>query len=273
MSKKSLIFIFLPVFIFVLGAVALLLFKEKTPHEMRVLSNPSLLKKTDFAKRSPKAWGMDLPGVITRIKSDKKVIALTFDACGGESGTGYDSKLIKYLRREKIPATLFVSGSWIDAHRDVLRNLAADPLFEIENHGLRHRPLSVSGRSAYGIKGTRNIEEVFEEIEGNALKIEKATGWRPRFFRSGTAHYDDVGLEILASLGYKAVGFSVNGDGGATYTREKIKKTLAEIEPRSIVIMHFNHPEKDTAEGVMAAVPILKKKGFSFVRLNSCEVE
>jgi len=59
------------------------------------------------------------------------------------------------------------------------------------------------------------------------------------------------------------------GDAGATYSREQVKKALLEARAGSIVIFHFNHPEGDTAEGLMAAIPILEKNGFRFVKLSA----
>ena len=32
-------------------------------------------------------------------------------------------------------------------------------IFQIANHGRKHGPLSVSGKSAYGIKGTENVRK------------------------------------------------------------------------------------------------------------------
>src|SRR4030067_3811448 len=63
-----------------------------------------------FTGRAPQEWGEGVRGVKTRLNTDQKVLALTFDACGGPKGSGYDSKLIEYLESEKIPATLFISG-------------------------------------------------------------------------------------------------------------------------------------------------------------------
>jgi peptidoglycan/xylan/chitin deacetylase (PgdA/CDA1 family) len=40
-----------------------------------------------------------------------------------------------------VPATLFVNARWIEANPRQFRQLAADPLFEIANHGTEHRPL------------------------------------------------------------------------------------------------------------------------------------
>ena len=57
----------------------------------------------------------------------------------------YDSSLINFLKEEKIPATLFISGRWIDANYDTFIKLSKDTLFEIENHGLRHKPSQPAG--------------------------------------------------------------------------------------------------------------------------------
>ena len=105
-----------------------------------------------------------------------RVIALTFDACGGPGGSGYDQALIDFLRRHEVPATLFLNSRWIDANPAAFRLLAAEPLFEIANHGTRHRPLSVTGRSAYGIPGTRNAGEVYDEVAGNQAKLTRLLG-------------------------------------------------------------------------------------------------
>src|SRR5450631_1235073 len=85
-------------------------------------------------------WGEFVNGVDEKILTQKKIIAFTFDACGGKNGNGYDKDLIDYLRKEKIPATLFVTGKWIDSQFNSFLDLSRDNLFEIENHGLNHRP-------------------------------------------------------------------------------------------------------------------------------------
>jgi peptidoglycan/xylan/chitin deacetylase (PgdA/CDA1 family) len=220
-----------------------------------------------FHGRVPQQWAEVLPGVKTRLDTRQKVIALTFDACGSEKD-GYDTKLINFLVQEGVPATLFINSRWIDKNPETFRRLAADKLFEIENHGWLHRPCSVNGKSVYGIRGTANPGEVYDEVEQNAEKIWKLTGRKPGFYRSGTAYYDEVALEIVKALGSQAVGFSVLGDAGATYSAARVKAALLTAVPGSIIICHMNHPEKETAEGVIAAVPELKKRGFRFVRLS-----
>lgn len=221
-----------------------------------------------FAGRTPTQWGETVAGVITHLRPGARGIALTLDACGTGRGKGVDSRLIAFLERESIPATLFVSGRWIEANPDEFRRLAANPLFEIANHGDRHRPASVAGRSVYGIAGTADVAELVDEIELNARRIQDVTGRSPRFFRSGTAYYDEVAVEVAGVLGHRVAGFSVLGDAGATFSAEQVRRALLSATPGDVVILHMNHPESGTAAGVEAAIPLLRARGVRFVTLS-----
>lgn len=221
-----------------------------------------------YAGVKPALWGETIPGVRTRLDTDQKVIALTLDACGSATGKGVDFRLMAFLIREQIPATLFINGRWIDANPELFRQLAANPLFEIANHGIRHKPASSTGRSIYGIAGTKDVGEVVEEIELNARKIEAISGVRPKLYRSGTAYYDDLAVQISQSLGHEVAGFSLLGDAGATWSAAKVKAALLKAVSGDIVLLHMNHPEAGTGAGIMAAVPELQRRGFRFVRMS-----
>ncbi|MEU9451525.1 polysaccharide deacetylase family protein [Streptomyces sp. NPDC048277] len=223
----------------------------------------------EYGHAVPRTWGFDAPGVVHRLPAGQQGIALTFDACGGRGGSGYDSALIDFLRKREVPATLFLNSRWIDANPSVFRALAAEPLFEIANHGTRHLPLSVTGRSAYGIPGTRSAAEVYDEIAGNRAKLTRLLGSPPRFFRSGTAYCDDVAARIVTALGERFVGFSVNGDAGATFSPEQVRTTVGSAPAGSVVICHMNHPDGGTARGIAAAVPRLLAAGRTFVHVSS----
>ncbi|MEU1503507.1 polysaccharide deacetylase family protein [Kitasatospora sp. NPDC005748] len=216
----------------------------------------------------PEEWGLEVSGVITGLPDGARTTALTFDACGGPGGSGYDADLIDLLRANGVPATLFLNARWIDANPAEFEALAGDPLFEIANHGTAHRPLSVAGRSAYGIAGTRDVGEAYDEIAGNAAKLTALLGRPPRFFRSGTAHYDDVATRIVTGLGERVAGFTVNGDGGATFSAAQVRSEVAAAPPGAIVIAHMNHPGGGTAPGFAAALPALLAQGRTFVRLS-----
>ncbi len=233
---------------------------------------PALGLEARFDGLVPSQWGTDVSGVATRFDTSLPIMALTFDACGGPRGDGVDQTLIDLLIREGLPATLFLNGRWIDANPAVTEALIAHPLFEIENHGSHHRPLSVNGRSAYGIAGCTSVAAVIDEVESNHERLSALLGHPPRFFRSGTAYYDEVATQIVAALGETPVSFSVNGDAGATLNAPEMVRALARPAAGAVVIMHMNQPRRATAAGLAAALPSLRASGVQFVTLTGANI-
>lgn len=218
---------------------------------------------------TPTQWGENVTGVKTKISTAKKEIALTFDACGGEYGSEVDYDLIDFLKKEHIPATLFVNQRWITENELLFLDLATNPLFEIENHGTDHAPLSVDGGEAWGIKATDSPEEVYDEIMENHDKVKDLTGLDMKYFRSGTAFYDEIAVEIATRLDYQIVNFDILGDAGATYSSDQVKNALLSAENGSIALLHMNQPNSGTAKGVQKAVPLLEERGFTFILLEN----
>ena len=225
-----------------------------------------------YAGQTPSEWGLTTTGVIQRLGTTDKVVALTFDACGGPTptsgGCGYDRDLIELLRKHRAKATLFLNARWIDANPAVTAELIADPLFEIGNHGLHHLPLSANGRKGYAEQGTHDVGEVYDEVAGNHDKLTRLVGKPPRFFRSGTAHCDEIAVRIVADLGESVVNFSVNGDAGTTFTAAQVVASLRTAKAGDIVISHFNRPPRETAEGYAVGLPALLARGLRTVTLS-----
>ncbi|SEJ01404.1 Peptidoglycan/xylan/chitin deacetylase, PgdA/CDA1 family [Arthrobacter sp. yr096] len=220
----------------------------------------------EFTGRRPREWGLHVTGVVNN--SQSRQVVLTFDACGGPGGSGCDEVLLQTLRRLKVPATLFLNSRWIQANPTLSAELAADPLFELANHGTSHLPLSVNGKSAYGIAGTPTAAAAYDELMGNQAVMQELSGKTPRFFRPGTAYYDEVAVEMTRRLGLLPVNFTVNGDGGATYAAATVATEVGKVVPGDIVISHFNRPAAGTAAGYARALPRLLDRGVSFGRLG-----
>lgn len=221
----------------------------------------------------PQQWGLDVDGVHGRLvnsgSASAPTLALTFDACGGPGGSGVDDELLEVLTGAGVPATLFLNLRWITANPRVVERLAVNPLFELANHGSRHLPLSVDGRSAYGIGGTRSAAEAVDEVWENHEVLTSITGSPPRWFRSGTAHYDEVATKVAVALGEQPVGFTTNGDFGATASSDQVRAQLVVAPAGGIVIAHMNQPGSGTAAGVASAVAYLQASGADFVTLGA----
>ena len=247
-----------------------------------------------FIGNSPELWGEHIPGTTNMLShvwesrqhpaagnytltpqatagpvpQSTGTLALTLDACGGPKGSGYDAGLIEFLREQRIPATLFLTTSWIHKNPLVARELAADPLFEVAAHGTTHKPASINGRSIYGIKGTANLASLVKEVEGNARDIAAITGKRPRWYRSGTAYYDDIAAAVIRQLGLGIAGYSIAGDEGASLNAEQVEAKVLGAQDGDILLLHMNRPQSGTREGLMQALPKLREKGMAFTRLS-----
>jgi Predicted xylanase/chitin deacetylase len=249
------------------------------------VKNPAFIKQlyrdSDYLKKramishsfehlTPGHWGEFVKGVDEDLVTRNKIVAFTFDACGGPHGSAYDKELIDLLRREKVPATLFVTGKWIDKNLKTFLQLSRDTLFEIENHRFNHQPCAIDGESAYGIKGTPDVPDAFDEIEANELKIMRLTGRRPMFYRSATAFIDEAGVRIAQRLGVTVISFDVlSGDAvPGTPAHEIEKNVLENVRPGAIIIMHFNRPEWNSCEALEKIIPALRKRGYTFARLK-----
>jgi peptidoglycan/xylan/chitin deacetylase (PgdA/CDA1 family) len=269
--------------------VVLYLNATSVAQEAKVYANEAYLKKlmsdsaylhlrnktiSEFSHANPGKWGEFVKGVDEDIDTGKKIVAFTFDACGGKKGNGYDKELIDYLRVEKIPATLFVTGKWIDANFIEFLELSKDTLFEIENHGFNHKPCTLKGDSIYGIHGTKDIADAFDEIEANAFKIEALTHRFPHYYRSATAFTDEGATAMAAALNITTISFQVlSGDAIKRNPASEIESNvLKAVTPGAIIIMHFNHPEWNTFEAMVKIIPVLKEKGYSFVRLGNSKL-
>ncbi len=238
-----------------------------------------------YGGQQPAQWGPALPGTLTRLpasggsgisgtsgrlgtsgapQNGPITVALTFDACGG----GYDVSIIALLRELRVPATLFLAGPWLAAHPAEAADLAADPLFEIANHGARHRPASVTGHAAYGIRGTRSVAEFVDEVESNARRLTTLTGVRPRFYRAATLFCDEVAVRIAADLGQTVAGCSVAADAGATLPAPAVAHNLLAVRSGDILLLHMNKPKAGSGAGLRAALPELLRRGVRFVRLS-----
>lgn len=246
------------------------------PNYLKILykdSSYTNLKKrviSEFVHTQPGRWGEFVRGVDEDIRTHRKYIAFTFDACGGPKRNGYDAELINYMQKEKVPATFFITGKWIDANFRTFLALSKDTLFEIENHGLNHQPCALDGESKYGIHGTANAAQAFDEIEANARKIEALTHHRPRFYRSATAFIDEAGARLASKLGITTISFQVLSGDAVPYTPVPVIEdcVLKNVSPGAIVIMHMNHPEWNTYEAMQKIVPKLREMGYQFVRLE-----
>ncbi|MFA7255904.1 MAG: polysaccharide deacetylase family protein [Candidatus Omnitrophota bacterium] len=240
---------------------------ELEPEDYKLLRE---IITTEFAGQAPHEWGESVSGVKTRLKTEDKVVALGVDACD-LMGKGQDARLIKFLAAENIPATLFLCGEWVDKNSPILKKLAANPLFEIANQGVSRKACSVSGKTANGVPGTGNVEELFGEIEQNARKIEAVTGTLPQYYHPGSGYYDEVAVRIVRALGYEALGSS--GRSSQSLEKRQVLDALANPAAGAIAILGGVSLQSSFVDSVIEAIRKLRSKGYKFVKVSDYPLE
>ncbi|RJN33187.1 polysaccharide deacetylase [Nesterenkonia natronophila] len=217
---------------------------------------------------SPGAFGLEVSGVKLSLPQGSEAVALTLDACGGPQGSAVDEALLETLRDLAVPVTLFINQRWAQANPTTMEGLVAEPLFEIQNHGTDHLPLSVNGRSAYGLQGTTSVAGVYDEIMGNQEFLSAEYGVTCRYFRSGTAHLDEASAQICHDLGITPVNFTINLDKGATLPAQTVGAQVASLSSADIALGHVNDPASGTGPGLAQALPQLLADDVRFITLE-----
>jgi peptidoglycan/xylan/chitin deacetylase (PgdA/CDA1 family) len=201
------------------------------------------------------------PGAVTaaavsRVKTREPVVALTFDACPTRQGNGFDREVFEILRRQQIPATVFVSGRWVEQHWQEARELAQEPLIELGNHSYGHPQFSRLDAAA----GRAEIEATDRLI---AALGRQSVGFRPPFG-------DWAGWLPAQTGGQPVVLWDVvSGDAGGHISPDNmVASVTAEARPGSIIIFHINGRGPHTKKALPRIISRLRARGLRFVTVS-----
>jgi peptidoglycan-N-acetylglucosamine deacetylase len=214
--------------------------------------------------------GVELP-------PDQKLIALTFDLCE-ENGyvSGYDGRIVDYLRAQGIKATFFTGGKWMETHPERAEQLIADPLFEVGSHGLRHLDLSNVNDATLGEEITLT-EAAYARAKAALATRQCLAGAavpqppeRMTLLRFPYGRCNDKALAAAANAGFVSVQWDlVTGDPDPRVSAKTIANTiLAKAHPGAIIVAHANGRGHNTAQALAVALPKLKEQGYSFVTVS-----
>jgi peptidoglycan-N-acetylglucosamine deacetylase len=205
-------------------------------------------------------------------------VALTFDAdmtsrMLAELRTGrvrswYDARIVRYLRATRTPATIFLTGLWTRTYPRVVRSLARDPLFELENHSWDHAAWTPG---CYGLPALRSARRKRAEVLAAAREITGVTGREPRYFRFPGGCHGDADVRLVARAGEQVIGWDVvSGDAFQPDPAPIAAQVLRGVRPGSIVVLHLvgapNAPA--TYAALKAIVPALRQHGYRFVTVE-----
>ncbi len=188
--------------------------------------------------------------------SKEKVLYLTFD-CGYE----YDNlteKVLDTLKEKKVPAAFFCTLDHIKAEPELIARMINEGHI-VGNHSTTHPSFADISRG-----------EMAKEIEETENYLRENFGYCSRFFRFPKGEYTENALDLVASLGYMSVFWSVayndwNTDNiqGKDYAVETV---MSRLHDGAIILLHS--VSRDNAEALGEIIDKARAEGYEFRSLE-----
>jgi peptidoglycan-N-acetylglucosamine deacetylase len=198
--------------------------------------------------------------LLTRIPTNDRVVALTFDACEAGEPMSFDRGVLDYLVTRRIPFTVFASGKFVESNFADVQALAPLDFLEFENHSWNH-PNTMDRFDA---------DAVVDQVSRTHELIAAATGQAPQFFRFPAGNYNEAGLKAVEDLGYRVVHWRwATGDPDRRETANALfDRVVSNVEPGDILIFHINGRGVHTAEALPRIVEQLEADGYRFALIS-----
>jgi cellulose synthase/poly-beta-1,6-N-acetylglucosamine synthase-like glycosyltransferase/peptidoglycan/xylan/chitin deacetylase (PgdA/CDA1 family) len=224
-------------------------------------ATPAGTSRGPLASEGP-ILGWDGQRMVSRARRPGRRIALSFDDGPDPRWT---PRIAETLRRLKVPATFFVVGSQVARHPGVVRSLHAQG-FELGNHTFTHADLA----SLVGWERTLQIGLTENALAG-------VVGVRPRLVRppysSTPAAVTKRQLRALSELTRDGYVIALSNLDGEDWRRPGVEAIVRAITPNGgsggIVLLHDGGGDRsETVAALERVVPLLRARGFQFVRVS-----
>jgi peptidoglycan/xylan/chitin deacetylase (PgdA/CDA1 family) len=198
-------------------------------------------------------------GELVRLQTRQHVVALTFDGGGNADAA---QTVLAVLRRERVPATFFLTGHFVQSYPALAR--AIGRRYPVGNHTVNHLDLLRLSPTA----ATR-------EITRAAVLIRQATGRDTRpYFRFPYGSRNGATLRLVHGLGYASVRWTVDTWGWMGLAEQSVagavRRVVNDLVPGEIVLMHLGSSrDRSTidSKALPAVIRLVRARGYRFVTL------
>lgn len=198
---------------------------------------------------------------LTTLETDRKVVALTFDAGSGNEAV---ASILRTLEAQHVPASFFLTGQFVDAFPGSAQAIASH--YPVGNHTYTHPDLT-----------TLSSSSIRTEIRTAAARIRTVTGQDPRpWFRFPFGAVDARTISVVNAECYVPFRWTVDtlgwkGTSGGQSVSSVVARVTTAARPGEIVLMHVGaHPTDHTtldADALPRIISELRARGYSFVTL------
>ncbi|HLR80859.1 MAG TPA: delta-lactam-biosynthetic de-N-acetylase [Bacillota bacterium] len=188
--------------------------------------------------------------------SGEKNIYLTFDN-GYEQG--YTEDVLDVLKKEKVPATFFVTGHYVKNEPELVKRMV-DEGHIIGNHSYHHPDFTIITKEA--------MQTELEELEEAVAEVSDQK--QLKYLRPPRGLFSEKTLKWANELGYIHIFWSlafadwnVDQQKGWEYAFDQV---MEQVHPGAIVLLHT--VSSDNAEALSHLIQELKKQGYTFKSLD-----
>lgn len=184
--------------------------------------------------------------------SGEKVLYLTFD-CGYEY-ENLTSRVLDTLKEKGVTATFFCTLDHIKKETDLITRMIKEGHI-VGNHSTTHPSFASISR-----------EKMAKELEETENYLRENFGYAAKYFRFPAGEYNESALELVSSLGYRSVFWSVAYDDwdtskvrGKAYATEKV---VSRLHPGAVILLHS--VSKDNADALADIIDTARQQGYRF---------
>ena len=186
------------------------------------------------------------------VETDKKEIAITFDAAYGSDET---VKIINILKEKNVTATFFLVGFWVDKYPDLVKTLDSSGI-EIGSHSNTHPYMSKLSAS-----------QMQAELQTSVDKIKNITGKDVTLFRPPYGDYNDTLVTVAENMNIKPIQWSVDSlDWKGLDTSQMMARITPNVENGSIILFHNNSDH--IVEALPVIIDTLTEQGYTLVHVS-----
>ena len=193
--------------------------------------------------------------ILWDIKTDEKVIALTFDDGPHKK---YTPEILDVLSKHDAKATFFIVGE----------NAEKNPELALRIHDENHE-LAIH---TYTHPFKTNVSNLLKEIKQTHATIYGITGYSPVLFRPVEGQYTDAMIDAIHKEGYKVVMWSWHldtFDWKSPGEKKIINTVLKGAKPGSVVLFHDGGGNREqTVRALKKVLPELEQQGYKFVTIS-----
>lgn len=189
---------------------------------------------------------------IYNVKTDEKVVAISFDAAWGADKT---EKIMEILKEYDANATFFLVGFWVEKYPEIAKKIAENG-FEIGTHSNTHPDMT-----------KLNEEQIKLELETSVKIITDTTGKNVELFRPPYGAYNDTLISSCENLNLTTIQWDVDSlDWKGISAVDITTRILNKVFNGSIILCHNN------SDHILDALPMildrLQKRGYKIKSIS-----